>query len=140
MTWFCTKRGVEIIMQHKIYFLVSRQTKTIYLSIDKRSKTNHLLLHPWEPLPVYFHTFSDTISYISHLPPNMLAPPPLEKQFTSKSKKFFPMCKNLFKVGNIYSRQSLLQFILLPFCRFSHTAYLQHASRLLKVRYIRQNF
>ena len=40
------------------------------------------------------------------------------------------MCKNLFKVKNIYSRQRLLRFILLPLCRFSHTAYLQHASEL----------
>ena len=129
---FCTNRGVEITMQHKVYFLVSRQKKTIYLSIDKRSKTNHLLLHPWEPLPVYFHTFRDTISYISHLPPDTLTGSQLEKQFTSKSKKFCPMCKNLIKVENIYSRQSLLQFILLPLYRFSHNAYLRHASRLLK--------
>ena len=40
------------------------------------------------------------------------------------------MCENLFKVKNIYSRQRLLRFILLPLCRFSHTAYLQHASEL----------
>ena len=36
----------------------------------------------------------------------------------------------MFKVKNIYSRQRLLRFILLPLCRFSHTAYLQHASEL----------
>ena len=57
----------------------------------------------------------------------------LENQFTRKSKKNYPVCKNLFKVKNIYSRQRLLQFILLPLCalcRFSHAAYLQHASEL----------
>ena len=36
----------------------------------------------------------------------------------------------MFKVKNIYSRQRLLRFILLPLCRFSHTAYLQYASVL----------
>ena len=40
------------------------------------------------------------------------------------------MCENLFKVKNIYSRQRLLRSILLPLCRFSYTAYLQHASEL----------
>ena len=40
------------------------------------------------------------------------------------------MCENLCKVKNIYSRQRLLRFILLPLCRFSHTTYLQHASEL----------
>ena len=43
--------------------------KSMYLSIDKRSKTNQLLLHPWEPFLVYFHTFGDTISYILCIPP-----------------------------------------------------------------------
>ena len=40
------------------------------------------------------------------------------------------MCENLFKFKNIYSRQRLLRFILLPLCRFSHTKHLQHASEL----------
>ena len=56
-------------MQHNIYFLISWQKKNIYLSIDKRNKTNHLLLHPWELFPVYFHTVGDTISYILCTPP-----------------------------------------------------------------------
>ena len=40
------------------------------------------------------------------------------------------MCENLFKVKNIYSRQRLLRFILLPLCRFSHTVNLQDANEL----------
>ena len=40
------------------------------------------------------------------------------------------MCENLFKVKNIYSRQRLLRFILLPLCRFSYTVNLQHATEL----------
>ena len=59
-----------------------------------------------------------------------MSAPPLENQLTSKIKKNYPVCENLFKVKNIYSRQRLLRFILLPLCRFSHTAYLQHASEL----------
>ena len=61
--------GVEIIMQHNICFLMSWQKKNIYLSIDKKSKTNQLLLNPQKPFPVYFHAFSDTISYILCTPP-----------------------------------------------------------------------
>ena len=60
----------------------------------------------------------------------IMAAPPLEKQFTSKSKNFYPVCKNLFKVKKIYLRQKLLQFIPLPLCRFSHNAYLQYGSGL----------
>ena len=62
-----------------------------------------------------------------------MSAPPLENQVTSKSQnktKKCPVCENLFKVKNIYSRQRLLRFIELSFCRFLHTAYLQHGSEL----------
>ena len=62
-----------------------------------------------------------------------MSAPPFENQVTSKSQnknKKCPVCENLFKVKNIYSRQRLLRFIELPFCRFLHTAYLKHGSEL----------
>ena len=64
-----------------------------------------------------------------------MSAPPLENQVTSKSKKKkkCPVCKKRKLVQSqkyILERKRLDRFLQLPFCRFLHTAYLQHGSEL----------
>ena len=113
-----------------IYFLVSRRKKKACICLLTRGAKPIIFCWIHENLYQYIFTHSVIPFLTFNIWLQIMAAPPLEKQFTSKSKNFYPVCKNLFKVKKIYLRQKLLQFIPLPLCRFSHNAYLQYGSGL----------
>ena len=81
-----------------IYFLVSRQKKTTCICLLTRGAKPIIFCWIHENLYQYIFTHSVIPFLTFNIWLQIMAAPPLEKQFTSKSKNFYPVCKNLFKV------------------------------------------